>query len=68
MDLQLLHKGHLVVAAARNPKKSSGLESLASKYGSALTLVTLDVSDADSIKVLYSTASLEMRETVQCPN
>ncbi|KAK9905692.1 hypothetical protein WJX75_004687 [Coccomyxa subellipsoidea] len=54
---QLLHKGHLVVAAARNPKKSSGLESLASKYGSALTLVTLDVSDADSIKAAAQSIS-----------
>lgn len=51
LHLQLLHKGHRVVAAARSPSKSSGLDSLASKYGSALTLVTLDVSDPSSIKV-----------------
>ncbi len=49
--MQLLQRGHKVIAAARNPHKAKGLTSLAAKYGAALTLVTLDVADSATIKV-----------------
>ena len=51
MRLQLLERGHKVVAAARNPDKAEGLASLAVKYGDALAMVSLDVGDPASIKV-----------------
>lgn len=51
MAMQLLERGNHVVAAARNPGKATGLQDLSTKFGSALTLVTLDVSDAGSIEV-----------------
>ncbi|KAK9905640.1 hypothetical protein WJX75_003666 [Coccomyxa subellipsoidea] len=48
--VQLLERGHKVVAAARNPDKAEGLASLAVKYGDALAMVSLDVGDPASIK------------------
>ncbi len=54
MLVQLLERGSLVVAAARNPDKAPGLADLQKKYESALTPVKQDVADSASIKVLFS--------------
>ncbi|BDA47289.1 Uncharacterized oxidoreductase C663.09c [Coccomyxa sp. Obi] len=54
---QLLERGHLVVAAARNPAKSEGLTTLAKRHTSALTFVTLDVADPASIKAAAASVS-----------
>ena len=49
--LQLLERGDEVVAAARDPASSSGLQSLQKEHTKQLSFVTLDTSDAASIQV-----------------
>lgn len=49
--LQLLERGDAVVAAARDPASSTGLQTLQKEYPKQLSFVTLDTSDAASIQV-----------------
>lgn len=48
----LLAQGHHVVAVARNPAGSDGLQALERKHGSALTLITCDLNEPDAASVL----------------
>jgi uncharacterized protein YbjT (DUF2867 family) len=49
--LQLLERGHHVIAIARNPKGALKLQQLSVNFPVTLRLVAMDVSDASSIKV-----------------
>lgn len=48
---QLLHGGARVIAGARSPGKSSGLQELVKTFPERLTTVSLDISDESSVKV-----------------
>ena len=48
---QLLERGKTVVAGARKPQGSQGLQELAKTYPKQLTLVVLDISSEASIEV-----------------
>jgi NAD(P)-dependent dehydrogenase (short-subunit alcohol dehydrogenase family) len=50
---QMLGRGDRVFAAARNPKSAKHLIALSAEYGNLLTIITLDVSDAQSIDVSW---------------
>lgn len=47
---QLLGQGDTVIAAARSPSTSSGLQSLQKEHPKGLSFVTMDTSDESSIQ------------------
>lgn len=48
----LLAQGHSVVAVARDPAGSEGLQALAKTHGDALTLIACDLNEPDAASVL----------------
>lgn len=49
---QYLEKGNRIIACARDPQQSEGLQALASQYPDTLQLLALDVTDPQSRKAL----------------